>query len=140
MVLQLVLFMMAVKEGAAQFTPLGLIKLAIQNMTSTHQLLGETPIESLSCGEALKLIMSNDEYQEDQTRIFVTSGMQANDLGLYDSCLDNGNLTYATVIVRQKQDATSGDIRFTKREVIFGLCVPKQCDTHEKLQFLNNIY
>jgi len=84
--------------------------------------------------------MSNDQYQEDQTRIFVTSGMQINDLGLYDSCLDNGNLTYATVIVRQKQDATSGDIRFTKREVKFGLCVPKQCDSQEKLQFLNNIY
>jgi hypothetical protein len=29
MVLQQVLFMMVVKEGAAQFTPLGLIKLAI---------------------------------------------------------------------------------------------------------------
>jgi hypothetical protein len=44
---------------------MGLIKLAIQNMTSNHHLLGEVPLESLSCAEALKLIMSNDEYKED---------------------------------------------------------------------------
>ena len=102
-------------------------------MTSSAHHLGQIPIESLSCAEALRLIMSNDDYMEDQTRIFVTSGMQINDLGLYDSCLDNGNLTYATVIVRQKRDAISGDIRLTKREVKFGVCVPKQCDSQEKL-------
>jgi hypothetical protein len=65
--------------------------------------------------------MSNDKYLEEQTRIFVTTGMQINDLGLYDSCLDNGNLTYATVLVRQ--NLTNN--KFTKREVKFGICLPK---------------
>lgn len=65
--------------------------------------------------------MSNDQYLEEQTRIFVTTGMQINDLGLYDSCLDNGNLTYATVLVRQ--NLTNN--KFTKREVKFGICLPK---------------
>ena len=64
--------------------------------------------------------------------------MQANDLGLYDSCLDNGNLTYAYVIVRNNTE--NSDSKFTKREVKFGLCVPRECNTESKLAFLNNVY
>jgi len=60
-------------------------------------------------------------------------------LGLYDSCLDNGNLAYATVIIRNKT-SNSTDSKFTKREVKFGLCVPKECNNQTKLSFLNNIY
>ncbi len=54
--------------------------------------------------------------------------MQINDLGLYDSCLDNGNLTYVTVIIKQTQDSPENS-KISKREVKFGLCVPKECDS-----------
>ena len=80
----------------------------------------------MNCSQALKLVMSSEAYLEDQTRIFVTTGMQANDLGLYDSCLDNGNLTFATVIVRQGFNETDPEeVKRTRREVKFGLCLPK---------------
>jgi hypothetical protein len=48
-------------------------------------------------------------------------------------------LTYVTVIVKQTQDSPENS-KVSKREVKFGLCVPKECDEQEKLQFLNNIY
>ncbi len=81
-----------------------IFKMAIQNLTNTHdghQLSSaKEDLENLSCPEAFRLIMSNDSFFEEQTRIYVTSGVQVNDLGLFDACLDNVNLLYVTVIVK----------------------------------------
>jgi hypothetical protein len=55
--------------------------------------------------------------------------MQINDLGLYDSCLDNPELNYAVVIVKQKYNASEG--YKLRREVKFGLCLPASCKNAE---------
>jgi hypothetical protein len=64
--------------------------------------------------------------------------MQINDLGLYDSCLDNSDLNYASVIVRQKHNETEG-VKL-RREVKFGLCIPAVCNKPESLRFLDGVY
>lgn len=83
---------------------INLMKIAIKNITENPQHLLEQSSDGNSdtreCAEAFNEIMSNDKYFESQLKIFVTTGMHLNDLGLYDSCLDNTDLNYASVIVQ----------------------------------------
>ena len=78
----------------------------------------------------------NTEQKEKQFRIYFTSGKTINDLGLYDYCEDTQGLKYALVIVKNN---ASDDIK-QKREVKFGLCVPRECTHPESLSFMDNFY
>ena len=123
------------------FNPMHLLRLALQNHTSTHlRLLSQSSSleqDSLACAKAFDNIMSSDQNYKIQVSLLVTSGFQVNDLGLYDSCLDNEELDYAVVIVRNNRSESYK----RRREVKFGLCAPKQCNkNNNSLKFLDNVY
>ena len=74
----------------------------------------------MSCSEAFSEVMSNDTYRLDRFYIYLASGKTANDLGLFDYCIENTNLTYSLVVVKSlKPDEV------VRGEVEFGLCVPR---------------
>jgi hypothetical protein len=81
--------------------------------------------------------MTDDSRNEEQFRIYLTSGKQPNDLGMYDYCIEHPNLKYVLVIVDgiERMNAT-----YTKDVVKFGLCVPRECKEPSDLRFLDDMY
>jgi hypothetical protein len=142
---------------AANFNPLSLFKLALKDNKNSGLLKqSSNALDEVNlCYDAFREIMFDDSCDEkafgdmmfddnceEELTMYVSTGMMANDLGIYDYCIEQLNLTYALVHISSLDALDSTD----RRGVMFGLCVPQQCETGRgikegsSLKFLDNIY